>query len=797
MLVKRCSTAAIALILGLALVGLTLLVGPVTLTQAAGPTCTVAPAGDYTTIQAAVDDTGCTTIQVRAGTYAENLVITRSLALMGGYNAAFTSRTPGNSIVDGGRVNTTIIITDGGAATIDGFTITGGDGSLNDGLGGGLFIHGATAIVRYNTISDNVASQVITQGGFGGGIYVKATTAPVLIHDNTIQANVGYSAVLTSPTVASDGGGGGINCDTGSSAVITGNMVQYNWAARTDVPSLAVQAFGAGISVYQADSLLLDDNTIQYNMGAPSAQHGFGGGVEIFDTGVTTVTDNTIMQNTLVITGPDVGGAGLYWGAASDNQKVTLTGNRVQSNTGVINLVGASGLPDPFAAGGGMSLWGGAALNDMVTMEYNYLAGNIAAVKMSNVINMGHVEGGGLWVSEISTTHISRNTIEANIAVEEFGLAPSSPGSWGGRPTGGGMHIAFVDDAVISQNLIQNNVTARQQQVTGVDSSVNAGGLSIDNVVAATVTTNTIANNVAVMTGSITSNSGDNLFAGGGGLSSSCYDRPSCQMTLGGNTILTNTTALTISLSGADSNGGANGGGLALSEGTYTLSGNHIEDNVAFRDGEDAAGGAIDINQGTVQMSQNQVLDNWTTGSGDSGAPAVWVWKGTLTSINDVIAYNTGGLGTGTDNPGEPATATVINDTFYENGERGIEANDAASTIMVTNTIIYSHSGEGLRLNDPASTLIGNYNLLSNTTNYDTGVTAGANDITDVDPLFLKPGSNDFHLQATSPAIDGGTSTGAPTVDFEDDTRPSGAGVDIGADELLYSRLHLPFILKP
>jgi len=43
--------------------------------SAAGPICTVP--GDYSTIQAAVSDPGCTTINVLAGAYTENVTISR------------------------------------------------------------------------------------------------------------------------------------------------------------------------------------------------------------------------------------------------------------------------------------------------------------------------------------------------------------------------------------------------------------------------------------------------------------------------------------------------------------------------------------------------------------------------------------------------------------------------------------------------------------------------------------------------------------------------------------------------
>jgi hypothetical protein len=40
-----------------------------------------------------------------------------------------------------------------------------------------------------------------------------------------------------------------------------------------------------------------------------------------------------------------------------------------------------------------------------------------------------------------------------------------------------------------------------------------------------------------------------------------------------------------------------------------------------------------------------------------------------------------------------------------------------------------------------------------------------------------------FHLSANSPAIDKGTSTNAPTFDYDGNPRPSGKGIDIGAYE--------------
>lgn len=51
------------------------------------------------------------------------------------------------------------------------------------------------------------------------------------------------------------------------------------------------------------------------------------------------------------------------------------------------------------------------------------------------------------------------------------------------------------------------------------------------------------------------------------------------------------------------------------------------------------------------------------------------------------------------------------------------------------------------------------------------------------DPKFVAPTSGDYHLSASSPAIDRGVSQGAPDHDLDGYVRPFGAGWDIGAYE--------------
>jgi hypothetical protein len=66
-----------------------------------GPTCSVP--GDYATIQAAVSVAGCTTVNVAAGTYTENVTISHSL-ILNGAQAEADARSPrgAESIINGG-----------------------------------------------------------------------------------------------------------------------------------------------------------------------------------------------------------------------------------------------------------------------------------------------------------------------------------------------------------------------------------------------------------------------------------------------------------------------------------------------------------------------------------------------------------------------------------------------------------------------------------------------------------------------------------------------------------------------
>jgi hypothetical protein len=483
---------------------LTLLVGPVRPALAAG--CTV-PSGSYPTIQDAVNDPNCDPISVAAGTYNENVAIARSLTLQGAGAAS--------TIVNGGRAGVVISITNNADVTLDGFTITGGDGTSNvypasggnlDSGGGGIFIREATAIIRNNTIVDNVGSQIATTPGLGGGILVISSTNPVHIYNNTIRANVAQSVTLVASIPISSGVGGGIVIGDASSAVITGNQVLSNVALRANIAPQATWSGGGGIG-WWGEQINIDGNTIQANLGNEAGGDGGGGGIALWGK-VATVTNNSIAQNTAAVSGSAADGGGIR---ASRVQTLTLTNNWVMSNTAIVTATGASADREAYAGGGGIRIDGGGVDDDTLTIRDNHVIGNVAARTMSTSgTARGHAEGGGLLILNIATTLISNNEVRENAAVENLSLSGSPPGSvWGGRPAGGGMYLSDNDTLTLSNNEVRDNVAAAQQVVNDVDSGSEGGGIALINVTTATVNDNMISGNAAVVTGSITSNTGN------------------------------------------------------------------------------------------------------------------------------------------------------------------------------------------------------------------------------------------------------------------------------------------------
>jgi len=185
------------------------------------------------------------------------------------------------------------------------------------------------------------------------------------------------------------------------------------------------------------------------------------------------------------------------------------------------------------------------------------------------------------------------------------------------------------------------------------------------------------------------------------------------------------------------------------------------------------AGGGLYVATGSVTVDGCQIYLN--TADVGSGAH---VYLGSLLLRNTLVADNHS-LQPGGAVHAWDATLRGIHTTLAQNADTGIYLENTSAAFM-TNTILISHSLGIDVANSSASFLA---TLWGNNTDWDTG---NANIQTSADhwgnPAFVDPSALDYHIRFGSAAIDRGVDAGV-TLDGDFESRPTGAGYDLGADE--------------
>jgi parallel beta-helix repeat protein len=127
------------------------------------------------------------------------------------------------------------------------------------------------------------------------------------------------------------------------------------------------------------------------------------------------------------------------------------------------------------------------------------------------------------------------------------------------------------------------------------------------------------------------------------------------------------------------------------------------------------------------------------------------------------------------------------------NNQEGISVSAVSGNLLYNNTLYANGVGhsnqccyEAIRLDGSVNTIIRNNIVFDNALNsiYTTGSihTLASNNLLS-DPKFVNSATNDFRLQAVSPAINAGAPLAEVTTDFAGTSRPQGAAYDIGAYE--------------
>jgi predicted outer membrane repeat protein len=438
-----------------------------------------------------------------------------------------------------------------------------------------------------------------------------------------------------------------------------------------------------------------------------------------------------------------------WGGGVFANQSATLIGTDLISNTSMF-------------AGGGLASYGSVSISGS-RFERNlattggwggglYMAGPLLTISGTQFLSNTALATGGGTVG--NTTFLTNTTYINN-----------SAGSWGGGAEGFGPMQVF-------NSLFQNN-----------RSQANGGGISSGSTVF--VTNSQFINNKA---------QGDGTY-GAGALAASLSVTTV-------NSLFTANTANTspggavavgqnLYLYATDFSGNtavAGDGGAIFAYGSATI------DQATFTANQSNARGGAAFISSTITISDSQFVNNFANSGG-----GLYHAAGDGRIVNSLFARNAASSNAGMALYLAPTgTLQVLFTTIAAPTLTSGEAVRITSgNVEIQDTIVTSHTTGLFRL---GGTVFQDYNLLFGNTSPTFGVISGGTHNTNGDPKFLNPAADHYHIGLGSAAADAGVDVGVHT-DIDGQSRPQGAGFDIGYDEMaLFEnplfQIYLPVVIR-
>jgi hypothetical protein len=320
------------------------------------------------------------TIRVAAGVYNENVLISQTVTLQGGWSLDFSMRNVDvfSSTIHPLDNTQSVVAIQGQFAdpaavipTLDGFVISGGRAHLGSNHGGGLRIQDSNALVISNTIQDNTAFLL------GGGVWVQRG-APVL-QGNQIMNNRTLG-------LGQDAHGGGVQLEN-AHAMLLDNLIAGNVVSGTEAygGGLEVASTGAGVVTLVRNRFFSNTASID-----PVAL-GFGGGIAV-NSGQVVLEDSSLFSNTAATSGGGI----FIGGNFEDCCNLTGQDNLIQFNSAV--------------QGGGL-----------------YNDGQFAAIDNTLIFsNTAAADGGGVFINTAGVFSFTNSALIANVAVLDGGAIHNS-----------------------------------------------------------------------------------------------------------------------------------------------------------------------------------------------------------------------------------------------------------------------------------------------------------------------------------------------------------------------------------
>ena len=222
---------------------------------------------------------------------------------------------------------------------------------------------------------------------------------------------------------------------------------------------------------------------------------------------------------------------------------------------------------------------------------------------------------------------------------------------------------------------------------------------------------------------------------------------------------------LTLHRATIDSNQGI---GISATGGTLTVTQSSISGNT---------GGGISATGGTLTARQSTISGN--TGGGISITNAQFDLENNIIASNGGPATGFGGVRI--DQVGAGTRRFEFNTVTNNNGAAGTTTGVVCT--LVTQPITFSNNIVFDNQIGAARTQVGGVNCSWTYSNIGPDGVAGVGNI-NMDPLFVNPAQNNFHLTSASPAKDAADPAATLAVDIDGDARPQGVARDMGADEL-------------
>lgn len=595
------------------MLGLALVLMPVA-ARAQGSIICVSPTGDYPTIQEAVDAASAgDEIRVASGTYAENVVVTKTLTMSGGWRASC------------GEINTdpnaaTALAPDQGRAV----TIDPGEPGVEVGISSISMKGDATGLGGANKVADGIAITHATNSLAVSGAQVAAARLP-----DDWRAQISYLAEQGAVPGASSPAEVLERVDA---LFAPGAAVQVASPATPDTPTKSEEIDCGGALFAKGAGLTLSDIAVSVSV-ASTTGDGYGGGACIIDppaSGVL-VKDCQFIKNTGSLAGTGIGGGLFIQGGESGS--VNIEDTTFQFNYASAPGDGRGGalalidVPQPVLSGtdscvfaynvaskAGNGSGGGALLlrTASAVVENCRFFANYASAGSNGSDNVGSASsgfGGGLYVEESPQIEISSSKFDFNVAQTS---APES----NRRAEGGGAFVANSIDAHIRDNLFDRNIAGFSGQGFGGGLAV-LSGQAFAQVTGVTIVGNEFTKNWANVVN----------FIGGAGGGLFVYG-------IADSAITTNTfTANVVNLLGE--------AGISLPDTPYLLGGglavdstegvqiahNHFVENAATIGGFGLGGGLGLRKSGTIAVIDNEfrrnLANNALSGGGLGGACAI------------------------------------------------------------------------------------------------------------------------------------------------------------------------------